>query len=472
MINLDEFERRLGRPAAPSARSGEDPLAELARLVGGAEDRYKTVFQARPAASTASRYATERQQPAPPAPPVAAPRRLGGDFAAIEAGLRGSIGSEFAAAPAAEFRPDLDQPEPDTDDWLDAPYLPPPQMSEVPRSRLPLYATAAIIIAGMAGIGTSFALKRHSVTPHQIAMIRAEQGPTKIQAANTAGTPKPQEISLLDSSPQVPVAVVSHSEEPANLRPAPASTAARTPTSASQQPSASQMQIASASPAAVVPVPAPPAAEAQGPAFGLAGLIEPRKVKTVVVRPDGTIVSNDAPQEPPVSAPQDLPTVAPPQEMLPVGPGPVPLDTTATTSNASSKTTRRAVSESPGSDSASGNEAAAPAAEPDTHSARARPMRVAEANATVAARQADDGHDFAVQLAAPQTEAEARHSMAKLQREYASLLSGLRLKYHRATVADKSYYRVRVVGLSHAEATALCEKLQAKGGSCYVARSY
>ncbi|MGB6655675.1 MAG: SPOR domain-containing protein, partial [Methylovirgula sp.] len=40
-----------------------------------------------------------------------------------------------------------------------------------------------------------------------------------------------------------------------------------------------------------------------------------------------------------------------------------------------------------------------------------------------------------------------------------------------ASVANKSVYRVRVVGLSHAEATALCEKLQAKGGSCFVAKN-
>ncbi|MFZ0559709.1 MAG: SPOR domain-containing protein, partial [Methylovirgula sp.] len=395
-------------------------------------------------------------------------------------GLRGSVGPEFPAAPAAEFRAEPDQPEPEGDDWLDAPYLPPcPPMSEIPRSRLPLYATAAIIIAGMAGIGTSFALKRHSVAPHEIAMIRAEQGPTKIQASDTGDAPKPQEVSVLDSSPQVPVAAVSHSEEPANLSPAPsaappAEPAPQTSAGAVPQASASQMQVASASPAAVVPVPAPPAAEAQGQAFGLAGMIEPRKVKTVVVRPDGTIVSSDAAQEPSVAAaPQALPAVAPPQEMppvLPVGPGPVPIDTTAT-SDTSSKTAEPTASESPSSDSTPASETAAPAARPDSHSAQAEPTRVAEANATDAAPQADDAGGFAVQLAAPQTEAEARQSMAKLQRKYAAELSGDRLKYHHASVANKSVYRVRVVGLSHAEATALCEKLQAKGGSCFVAKN-
>ncbi len=49
IINLDEFERRLRQPAATSSRK-EDPLAELARLVGGEHDPYQGVFEDNPQA--------------------------------------------------------------------------------------------------------------------------------------------------------------------------------------------------------------------------------------------------------------------------------------------------------------------------------------------------------------------------------------------------------------------------------------
>ena len=50
--------------------------------------------------------------------------------------------------------------------------------------------------------------------------------------------------------------------------------------------------------AASVPVPAPPAQAQPQPSAepqSIADLIEPKKVKTVSVRPDGTVLPNDAP---------------------------------------------------------------------------------------------------------------------------------------------------------------------------------
>ena len=61
--------------------------------------------------------------------------------------------------------------------------------------------------------------------------------------------------------------------------------------------------------------------------------------------------------------------------------------------------------------------------------------------------------------------------MAKLERKFAAELGSYHLKYHEASVADKSVYRVRVVGLSHEAAVTLCQQLQAKGGNCFVAKN-
>lgn len=254
---------------------------------------------------------------------------------------------------------------------------------------------------------------------------------------------------------------------PPSPGPATQASASQAPTSAPVQASANQAPAAkqSADPvpggAAVVPVPPPPAAEAaaSGQSFGLSGMLEPKKVKTVIVRPDGTIVSdNTQPAEPAISPP-----ITPAQ-------------------NTASGTTAPAGTDMPsGTAAPSGTDdtgaippAAAPkveAAKP-TQVAQAKPRRIAEADAEAndTARAADQTPGFSVQLAAPASEAAALKSIAKLQRQFGGELAGRRLKYHRATVGNKSVYRVRVVGLSHAEATALCQKLQAKGGACFVAK--
>ena len=108
MIDLDEFERRLSR--SPSPARNDDPLAELARLVGGGEDRFESMFQARPTRSRAP----EPQQPDEPhhvpdwlveeSHQHAQPKGRAIDFAAIEAGLRGSLDPEFQNFADAEDR--------------------------------------------------------------------------------------------------------------------------------------------------------------------------------------------------------------------------------------------------------------------------------------------------------------------------------------------------------------------------------
>src|ERR1700730_3223018 len=97
MIDLEEFERRLRKPLAAN-QGGDDPLAELARFVGEQEDPYKhedpykTVFEplSRRPAETLRRgpdhgEGEERGAHEP---------LIGGDFAAIEAGLLGTTRHE------------------------------------------------------------------------------------------------------------------------------------------------------------------------------------------------------------------------------------------------------------------------------------------------------------------------------------------------------------------------------------------
>jgi hypothetical protein len=136
---------------------------------------------------------------------------------------------------------------------------------------------AAMIVAGIIGIGASFGF-RGAVSP---------------QDATT------KDASILGGSPQQPpVAVVNNVEHaPANL-----------PEAQANPPRAIAGLTTGA---ASVPVPAQPAQAQLQPSaepLSIADLIEPKKVKTVSIRPDGTLLPNDAP--PPVTASAAVPVPA------------------------------------------------------------------------------------------------------------------------------------------------------------------
>ena len=488
MIDLDEFERRLRRPAPAAAPQG-DPLAELARLVGNGRsepqiDPLDQVFSrnsaARSAAEAASPRRDDRAHPLQPAAPR--PHPLRGDFAAIEAGLRGSIPPEFADIGSA--RPRAAQPEPlaahaqDYDqhyaghaglqqgadaDWDDGDdnflgFEPAAQREPQPRSRRLLYATAAIIVVGLAGIGTTFLMKGPSSGAREIAVIKAAEGPIKVQADVGASDKPDQGASILDKGPQpAPVALVNRIEQPVDMGQA-------TPPQTDKAPrvvTLSSAQLATG--AATVPVPPPPgqATAPVPPPSPDDDMIEPKKVKTISVRPDGTVMPNDAAAaqlpidgiQAPLRPPSAAAKAATPK-------APAHVATTPKTQVATSEEgTRVPTQEDPN------------AAPPEAARSRstAKPVNVA----TAEPEAADSGErgTFAVQLAAPASEEQARQMMNLLAKKYGSILSGHHLGYHRASVDGKSVYRVRVGSLSHDNATALCQKLQASGGTCFVAKN-
>ena len=334
-----------------------------------------------------------------------------------------------------------------------------------PRSRRPLYLTALIIVVELGGIGASFALKVSPGGSRAIAMIKAANGPTKIQAdqANRADRAD-QNASILDKSPQpAPVALVDRAEQPVDL--------SRSDLRQSDRP-LRVMTIGSAQlapGAANVPVPPPPMYP-PGVAMpsGIGDLIEPRKVKTIAVRPDGTLLTNDTPQAA-VEAPR---------------PGPDAAKAKASTPKAVARvvtTPNMQVASNQDADKAAARDRDAPAAlqvpsgasrnKSATSRSEALKVAAAQTSATDPIPTGSTKGSFAVQLAAPATEEEARQSAARLGKQFAAALEGRHLSFHRASVGEKAVYRVRVGGLSHDEATALCQKLQASGGKCFVAKN-
>ena len=75
-----------------------------------------------------------------------------------------------------------------------------------------------------------------------------------------------------------------------------------------------------------------------------------------------------------------------------------------------------------------------------------------------------------MQLAAPRSEGEAQSTIARLKAKYGSVLGDSELGVHKAVVNGDTIYRVRVSGMSKADAAALCGKVKASGGDCFLAK--
>ena len=97
-------------------------------------------------------------------------------------------------------------------------------------------------------------------------------------------------------------------------------------------------------------------------------------------------------------------------------------------------------------------------------------VRAASAQQPVDPTAATTSSGWAVQLAAPKSETEAKSDAARLSAKYVSALNGAAIGVHKAQVNGATIYRLRVVGLSKADAAALCARLKGDGGDCFTAK--
>ncbi|WP_246622549.1 SPOR domain-containing protein [Rhizobium laguerreae] len=95
------------------------------------------------------------------------------------------------------------------------------------------------------------------------------------------------------------------------------------------------------------------------------------------------------------------------------------------------------------------------------------------AAAPVAAKpqQAASAGGYGIQIASLPSEDEATKSYANLSKKFASVLGGRSHEIRKADIAGKgTFYRVRIPAGSKDEAAALCEQYRAAGGSCLISR--
>ncbi len=437
-IDLDEFERRL-RAAAPSVRPPQaeksDPLAELARLVGGEgmakrEDPFEALFRAQAA------IADLRKDHAAPQEPLHAPHEP--YFPELSA-LRTSHYSPEPplygeAEPQWSPEPSFDAPE--AADWSGDFQDGVTPAASAGRRKAVVYGMAAVLLAGVAGIAGVLAM-RGRVGPHEIVTIHADADPARIKPQDAEATSNSGAQGLFDRKVDGNVAkVVSSEEQPADLG---ATVKAARVTSA----------------AAAVATPAPPtAAPADASPSQELDLIfpPPRKVKTIAVRADGSLVdSADAPPRAASGLPSmaaEFPTLNPPDGAAPAG-------TTA------AKSSDRAVSTSGAAMKARRRHEAKPVKLASVKPDAAVPAEPEIAGATGI---------YAVQLAGTPAASEARAAANSLSAKYSGALHGRHATFVEAKVGAKTVYRVRVGHLTKEVAATMCSAIKGEGGRCFVAR--
>jgi len=457
-IDLDEFERRLRAPAAQRPEGPEDPLAELARIVGGAADPFAPIF----AAGRANLRLAPQNPPAQPVDwdrlaAVAQPRAAFTPTQAPRGTERPAAGLLASAeAVAAERALYASQ---NADKWEGEP-APGQRLADRGRSRKSIFLMSSALLLVAAGIGGTLALRGHGISSGPAPTILAAAGPVKVRPPSTPPRdPLERSSSFLnqpDTSVVAPAHVVDSEEEPIDL--------SQIGKTAGSHPGVSdQNSLGAASDGSFFP--------------------KPRLVKTVSVRPDGSIISADAPppvavEPPPSIAQAPAPFVAPSQPSTPQAEA-VPAAVAPT--RPSYAAPRSQTAKRPSAFDA----VARMAANPRTHSVAVdatdslkeqrpqpqRQARLATPKAKPAAAATNGSGAWAVQLAAPGTERDARLEIGRLSRKFASELGGRTLGYHSAVARGRTVWRVRVAGLAEPEALALCGKIKSGGGACFVAKN-
>jgi hypothetical protein len=461
--------RRAAEPAPPSEEaSARDPLAELARLLGQsdpfaelgrsnprpreAQDAptmvpadWRSAPARQPQFAAADSFRARAQPPSLDYPdsPVPESHRVDDpvydepqssveqaahydtDQGAHYDAQQGAYYSEEPqASQAAGYDPEYYADEAPLDPQDEAMYDDPPRV----RRGGNLATVIALVGCAVFGTAGAYAFRSYYASPGATQpppVITADTStPTKIVPAGDPQASKTVQDRVANAEREQ---VISKQEEPVTLKDL-----------ANQAVPPNQ-----AAPRAVLPAPVAPGQSASQPAAK--GSDEPKKVRTLTIRPDGgdmsgkPVTSQAAPaaqaplaQPPAASAPRQQ-AAAPARSS-----GPISLDP----------------------------QSEAPAAATRTRTAAAP---------QVAARAAPDatetaGEGFMVQLSSQKSEAEAQSSFRSLQAKFPNELSGLQPIIRRADLGSKGvFYRTMVGPFASAhEAGQFCANYKAAGGQCVV----
>ncbi len=354
------------------------------------------------------------------------------------------------------------------------------------RSRWPFAVAGLVTVLALAGGGYWF-MGRSSTdgagtTPP---VVSADAGPTRVQPQTSDEVVIPNQNREIynQTNPSQPSRVVDREEQPVDAE-----------------------QVVQQSPQSLQPA-------GMGGASGQQPrnieLIEPRPVRTFSVRSDGTVIAENgqpvasaqpSPQSfippgtvgdstaPVNSATQPSPSsTTPPPPMLEAAPtlSSSPATSSSATSSSATPSNSSQSAATPGSNIARPPQR--PSVQPPASATSGRPLQLqpnvrdiptlpqsrqttaaAESNAGDAPQTSQGGSAYAMQIGTAGSEAEARSTYARLQRQHSSELGGRSAMYFRKTDANgATIYRIRIGAGSFSEAQAMCKRYTEAGGECF-----
>jgi hypothetical protein len=337
-------------------------------------------------------------------------------------------------------------------DYVDDAYLPAHGdefYEEVPRRRLKGWllagaAAVAIVVVGVSGLFAYRAIFNVDTGKPPVT-IRPEAGPTKVVPgadAKTADGGNKQIYDRVGGEAAAGERIVSREERPV--------TPDRIPQGAP-------------APAGVVTAVAPQSGPSAPPPSASVST-EPRRVRTVTVRSDGTVVSDGGRAATPASTARTGPAT---------GAG-APMALTGQPSGGQAPALPPSRPSAPANDnpwanlSASGQYAAP--GNPAQTQAAVPPQQPAPA---VAVSTPPPAGSYVVQVAAQKTEADAQATWQSLQQRFPNILAGQQASIRRVDLGERGvFYRAQVGPFSsRAQASEVCQSLKAAGGECVIQRN-
>ncbi len=458
-INLDEFERRLRSPGSQQA-SAEDLLAALVRLIDSSGPLRK---RSPTAVSMLGQTDAEPPQPLematlPPLVDLAPDERTGTASVYIEAPLASKFGNAYLPG-----------------GWT-------------------LKISALALAAGAVLVGAAFGLEggapgQPKGPPFVAAAVGSTNAPQRnggdVATLSDAGAiplkdiTQPAAVKGVTSEQQIELgdhAAIGNAAPSANL--APTSAGAAQPIA--RVSSGPRVAVAVNTPVEAAPFVAPPPAAPQYP--------DPKAVRTVSLQPDGaqfatatpsatdsgeTVHANDAPQGPAKTAPKGASEAAgvarPSTHKLDL---PTKLSRKPSARIVVAKTETAALGpeaeKAPEVPPAPSQQPVNPLSHASSYIVGAPRVPAASAPQPVDRTAAYKSGDWAIQLGAQKSEAEAEVKAARLNTKYPAALNGATIGINKTLVNGEIIYALRVAGLSKADASALCVRLS--GHDCLTAK--
>ena len=315
---------------------------------------------------------------------------------------------------------------------------------------------AVAVAGGLGALAFSFGGGGSSDAP---ALVKADNQPIKVKPENPGGTVIPNQNNkvydamakgIQPAAPSQPKLVTSN-EDPVDVN-------AAAPQSRVVDLSGSQDEATVGKSEDRI---APTAQDDSQTAAADVPVVTPRKVRTMIVKPDGSLVPREDPT-PQVAASE-------PADPAPQHVGANDQTGTVATADAGESALKPA---NAGADVTTPKMAPIapqrPSDQPVDVVGEVKPDQVASLDTTASTAPAGE---WSMQIASQPTAESAQSTYNDLSRRYGSVLGGHGVNIVKADIAGKgTFYRVRVPTQSRNDAIKLCESYKAAGGNCFVSK--